>query len=57
LERFLISHTGNYKGEDDILDIHIGNPFRRIIALLEDLKKQKAFSFTLKGSLGIAGLS
>jgi hypothetical protein len=56
LEKFLISHTGNYKNEDDLLDIHIGNPLRRVIELLQDIKKQKAFSFTLKGSLGVAGV-
>ncbi len=56
LEKFLISHTGNYKDEDDLLDIHIGNPLRRVIEVLEEIKKQKAFSFTIKGSLGIAGV-
>lgn len=55
-EKFLISHTGHYKNEDDLLDIHIGNPLHRIAKLLEDIKKQKAFSFTIKGSLGIAGV-
>lgn len=56
LEKFLLSHTGNYKDQDDLLDIRIGNPLRRVVELLEDIKKQKAFSFTLKGSLGIAGV-
>lgn len=56
LEKFLLSHTGNYKDQEDLLDIRIGNPLGRIINLLEDIKKQKAFSFTLKGSLGIAGV-
>jgi hypothetical protein len=55
-EKFLLSHTGNYKDQDDLLDIRIGNPLGRIIVLLEDIKKQKAFSFTLKGSLGVAGV-
>ncbi|OGH04564.1 MAG: hypothetical protein A2W22_04840 [Candidatus Levybacteria bacterium RBG_16_35_11] len=55
-EKFLISHTGNYKNEDDLLDIHIGNPLHRIVEILQDIKKQKAFSFTIKGSLGIAGV-
>jgi hypothetical protein len=57
LGKFLASHTGNYKNEDDLLEIHIGNPLRRVIVLLEDIKKQKAFSFTVKGSLGIAGVA
>jgi len=42
--------------DDDLLDIHVGNPLQKITKLLEDLKKQKAFSFTLKGSLGIMGV-
>lgn len=56
LEKFLLSHTGNYKNEEDLLDIRIGNPLRRVIALLEEIKSQKAFSFSLKGSLGLAGV-
>lgn len=42
--------------QDDLLDIRVGNPLQRIIDLLEQIKKQKAFSFSLKGSLGIAGV-
>lgn len=49
-----VSHTTN---DSTLLDIHIGNPLRKITQLLEDIKKQKAFSFTLKGSLGIAGVA
>lgn len=56
VEKFLLSHTGNYKDQEDLLDIRIGNPLGKIIDLLEQIKKQKAFSFTLKGSLGIAGV-
>ena len=56
LDNFLLSHTGNYKSQDDLLDIKIGNPLGKIVKLLEEIKKQKAFSFTLKGSLGIAGV-
>ena len=56
LTQFLKSHTGNYKDQEDLLDIRIGNPLRRVIELLEEIKSQKAFSFTLKGSLGIAGV-
>jgi hypothetical protein len=56
LERFLMSHTGNYKDQQDLLDIRVGNPLGRVVQLLEDIKKQKAFSFTLKGSLGVAGV-
>lgn len=42
--------------QNDLLDIHVGNPLTRITKLLEDIKKQKAFSFTLKGSLGVMGV-
>lgn len=50
--------AGNVKeSSDDLIDIHVGNPLRKIVVLLEDIKKQKAFSFTLKGSLGIAGVA
>jgi hypothetical protein len=56
VDNFLSSHTGNYKDQEDLLDIKIGNPLGRIMTLLEDIKKQKAFSFTIKGSLGIAGV-
>lgn len=54
----LISENVHYsKNKDDLLDVHIGNPLRRIAELLEQIKRQKAFSFTLKGSLGIAGVA
>lgn len=42
--------------DDTLINVHIGNPLRRITEILEDIKKQKAFSFTLKGSLGIMGV-
>lgn len=42
--------------QDDLVDIHVGNPLHKITKLLEDIKKQKAFSFTLKGSLGVMGV-
>lgn len=55
--KILDHQTSFHKGTDDeLLDIHIGNPLRRITELLEQIKKQKAFSFTLKGSLGIMGV-
>src|SRR5215204_929059 len=55
-EKFISSHVHYNKNDDDVLDVHIGNPLHKIVKLLEDIKKQKAFSFTLKGSLGIAGV-
>lgn len=55
-EKFVSSHVHYNKNDDEILDVHIGNPLTKIVKLLEDIKKQKAFSFTLKGSLGIAGV-
>lgn len=45
------------KNQDDLLNVHVGNPLQRITHLLEEIKKQKAFAFTLKGSLGIAGIA
>lgn len=57
LTKFLHDETAIHKSKDDeLLDIHVGNPLRRITELLEQIKKQKAFSFTLKGSLGIMGV-
>ncbi len=53
----LISENTHYsKNKDDLLDIHVGNPLRKITDILEEIKNQKAFSFTLKGSLGITGV-
>lgn len=43
--------------EDTLVDVHVNNPLKKITKLLEDIKKQKAFSFTIKGSLGIAGIA
>jgi hypothetical protein len=45
------------KEDDELIDIHVGNPLKKITQLLEDIKTQKAFSFTLKGSLGIMGVA
>lgn len=56
LTQFLGEHTHYSKSKDDLLDIHVGNPLRRITNILEEIRKQKAFSFTLKGSLGIMGV-
>ena len=44
------------KKQDDLLDLHVGNPLKRITLLLEDIKRQKAFSFSIKGSLGVMGV-
>ena len=54
--QFFSGHTSYSKNQDDLLNVHVGNPLHKITQLLEDLKKQKAFSFTLKGSLGIMGV-
>jgi len=56
VSKVISDNTHYHKDSDKLLDIHIGNPLRRITELLEEIKKQKAFSFTLKGSLGIAGV-
>ncbi len=57
VEKFIADHTSYHKTQDDILDVHVGNPLRKITQLLEEIKKQKAFSFTLKGSLGVMGVA
>lgn len=56
ISQFFSEHTHYSKSKDDLLDVHIGNPLHKITILLEDIKKQKAFSFTFKGSLGIMGV-
>lgn len=43
--------------EDTLIDVHVNNPLKRIVELLQDIKKQKVFSFSLKGSLGLAGVA
>lgn len=48
-----ISRTNN---EDTLIDVHVNNPLKKIVDLLQDIKHQKAFSFTFKGSLGIMGV-
>src|SRR3990167_9464453 len=59
ISNFLRNNTSVSKTKDDstLLEIHIGNPLRKITQLLEEIKKQKVFSFTLKGSLGIMGVA
>ena len=58
LTEFLKDETSIHKSQhDELIDIHVGNPLRKITELLEDIKRQKAFSFTLKGSLGVAGIA
>lgn len=58
LTSFLHDNSRVRKSQDDeLIDIHIGNPLRKITKLLEDIKQQKAFSFTLKGSLGVMGIA
>lgn len=49
-------HVKKTHDPDTLLDVRVSNPLKKIIELLEDIKKQKAFSFTLKGSLGIMGI-
>jgi len=57
LVSFLKNSTHYSKDQDDLLDVHVGNPLGRITQILEDIKKQKAFSFNIKGSLGLAGIA
>lgn len=58
LSRFFHDNSAVSKTTDDntLIDVHIGNPLRRISQLLEDIKNQKAFTFNVKGSLGLAGI-
>lgn len=49
-----VKHTHD---DNALVDVRLNNPLKRITQLLEDIKKQKAFSFTLKGSLGIMGVA
>ncbi len=58
LEKLVPTHVevDHNVSQDDLLDVHLGNPLRKITAILEEIKAQKAFSFTLKGSLSIAGV-
>lgn len=56
VERLFSENVHYSKKQDDLLDLHVGNPLRRITLLLEQIKKQKAFSFSIKGSLGIMGV-
>lgn len=57
VEHLLKESVRYSKTEDDILNVKVGNPLKRITQLLEQIKKQKAFSFTLKGSLGVMGIA
>lgn len=54
----LFKRTSIQKTLDDetLIDVHIGNPLRRITRILEEIKSQKAFSFSIKGSIGVAGV-
>lgn len=44
------------KDDNTLVDVHVNNPLKKVLTLLEELKKQKAFTFDIKGSLGIAGI-
>lgn len=56
IDQFFSQHTTYSKNQDDLINIHVGNPLRKITELLQEIKKQKAFAFTLKGSLGVMGV-
>ncbi len=43
--------------DETLIDVRVNNPLHKIVELLQDLKKQKAFSFSFKGSVGIVGVS
>lgn len=50
-------HVEKTKDDDTLINVHVGNPLEKIVRLLEQIKKQKAFSFTIKGTLGLAGIA
>jgi hypothetical protein len=50
-------HVEKTEDDDTLINVHVGNPLEKITRLLEQIKKQKAFSFTIKGTLGIAGIA
>lgn len=52
----LISKNVSNKESETLIDVHVNNPLHKIVELLQDIKKQKAFSFTLRGSIGIVGV-
>lgn len=51
------TETTSTANKETFVDIHINNPLTKIVELLKDIKNQKAFSFTLKGSVGIMGVA
>ena len=53
----LVSSSSNVSNDQTLVDIHVNNPLHKIVELLQDIKTQKAFSFTLKGSVGLAGIA
>lgn len=46
----------NTSDPDTLVDVHVGNPISPVKKIWEEIKKQKAFSFSIKGSLGLAGI-
>jgi len=46
----------NTKDDKTLIDVHVNNPLHRITLLLEQIKRQKALTFDIKGSLGLAGV-
>lgn len=57
VSKFLSDHTHYNKNQDDILDVHIGNPLQKIYQVLLDIKKQKVLSISAKISFGILGVA
>lgn len=55
----LVAKTATIKkgtDEDTLLNIRVSNPLHKIVELLQDIKKQKAFTFSVKGSIGLVGV-
>ena len=54
----LFSENVHYsKSQDDLLNVHVGNPLRKIYLLLQDIKNQKVLSVSAKASFGIMGVA
>ena len=53
----IISKSQEKIDDDTLVNIHVNNPLTKIVDLLKDIKRQKAFSFSIKGSVGIMGMT
>ncbi len=52
LREFLDKHVHPSRDKDQLLDIHVGNPLRRITEILEDIKNKKHSASLSRGVWG-----